>query len=315
MLIRDLGGIALVLALAGCATSTAPGAVGVSRTQLLMAPTSQVDRQAALGYAQIASAAMKAGSLNADATATERVRFIAKRLIEEVTIYRPDAKSWQWEINVITSPDLNAYCLPGGKIAVFTGLIDTLRATDNELAAVIGHEIAHALREHGREKISNAFMADTIAKGIAQSGSRNAPLAGQLATVGGTLFFKLPFSREMEREADLMGLELMSRAGYDPEGALTFWQKIQAYSVTGATDFFHTHPSNDSRVSSLKEAMPKVLPLYIAKEPVDSPKLPNISHETAARAPVAAVPVVPTARAFRPAACDWPNVKQGVGAC
>ncbi|NPC56664.1 M48 family metallopeptidase [Caenimonas soli] len=325
MVKRALAGTVALVLLAGCATSTAPGAVGVSRTQLLMMPSAQIEQQAALGYRQISSAAMKAGTLNQDSTVTERVRVIAKRLIKEVTIYRPEAKSWQWEINVFTSPKINATCMPGGKIAIFTGLIDKLQATDNELAAVIGHEIAHALREHTREKVSNAFMADSMVKGIAQSGSRNAGLAGGLAGIGATLFFQLPFSREMESEADIMGLELMARAGYDPEAALTFWQKMQTVEKdTGKTDFFHTHPSSDNRISSIKAAMPKVLPLYTAKLYSNGKSdlttgipanQPTASQAASFQSPTFATPAAPTPRAFRPASCDLPNVKQGVGAC
>ena len=202
--------------LAGCATSTRPGAVGVGRPQLLTVDSAQVNGQAASGYLSLSSAAGRAGKLNNDPALTARVKGVAQRLIAEVGVFRPDAAAWRWEVNVFDSDQINAFCAPGGKIGVFTGLVVRLDLSDDELAAVLGHEIAHALREHTREKVSQADLSDTIVSAIAYSGLRYAGAASMLAGVGSVYVVQLPFSREMESEADLIGLELMARAGNDP---------------------------------------------------------------------------------------------------
>src|SRR5690606_28202052 len=164
---------------------------------------------------------------------------------------------------------VNAYCMPGGKIMVFTGLIDKLKATDDELAAVIGHEIAHALREHGRERMSIASAQQMGLMGLAilagTSKSKNAAAAGvQAAALGSSLFFALPNNREQEREADRMGLELAARAGFNPGAAVSLWQKMGAQGGDKPPEFLSTHPSNESRIASLSSMVPSVMPLYEA---------------------------------------------------
>ena len=174
------------------------------------------------GYAEILDEANKDGLLNIDAQEVERVREISFNLIDRTYIFRDDAEDWNWEINVIDSELINAFCMPGGKIVVYSGLINKLDATNDELAAVIGHEIAHALREHGRERMSSALVQQVGILGFAiylsnQEGSflsKQAILQG--VALGTTLFFALPNSREQEREADDMGLELTALAGYNP---------------------------------------------------------------------------------------------------
>lgn len=252
--------------LSGCATSTAPGAVGVSRPQLLIVPSAAINAQAAEGYAKMSSQAGSQGRLNPDPAMTARVRGIANRLIQHVSTFRPEAQSWQWEVNVIQSNELNAFCAPGGKIAVYTGLIQRLSLTDEELAAVMGHEIAHALREHSREKVSQSRLSNAIVQAIAQSGSRNAGATSALTDIGSKLFLHLPFSREMELEADVMGIELMARAGLDPRQAPNVWRKMQAQGAGAGSDFLSTHPNSDKRIAALEAAVPLVLPLYASAQ-------------------------------------------------
>ena len=247
---------------AGCAASTAPGAVGIGRQQLLLVPSAQLNQQAALAYSKMSSAARSAGKLNNDSAMARRVRTIGQRLIAQVGVYRPDAAAWNWEINVFDSSDVNAFCAPGGKIGVFSGLIEKLDLTDAQLAAVMGHEIAHALREHSREKASQETLSNVVVQGIAASGARNAGAAGMLTGVGAQFLLHLPFSRQMELEADVMGLELMARAGYDPRAAPDVWRKMQKLSRGGQIEFLSTHPNDDTRISRLEEAIPKVMPLY-----------------------------------------------------
>ena len=252
--------------LAACATSTAPGAVGVQRQQLLMVPAESVNAEAAQGFRQLSSAAGSKGKLNNDPAMTRRVRDIGFRLIREVPVFRPDAAQWAWEINVFDSDQVNAFCAPGGKIGVFTGLVRKLQLTDSELAAVMGHEIAHALREHSREQLSQQTLSGAVVQGIAATAGENAGIAGALAGAGAQLLVHLPFSRDMELEADVMGMELMARAGYDPRQAPQVWRKMQRLS--GGQEpvaFFSTHPSSANRIQQLEANVPKVLPLYEAR--------------------------------------------------
>lgn len=255
--------------LAACATSTAPGAVGIQRQQLLMVPAATVNAEAAKGFNQLSSAASSKGKLNNDPVITRRVRDIGFRLIKEVPVFRPDAAQWAWEINVFDSEEVNAFCAPGGKIGVYTGIVRKLDLSDDELAAVMGHEIAHALREHSREQVSQQALTGAVVQGVAASSNSSA--AGALAAVGAQFFLHLPFSRDMELEADVMGLELMARAGYDPRSAPDVWRKMQRLSGgKEPVQFFSTHPNSASRIAALEAAVPKVMPLYQAR-PAGSP--------------------------------------------
>ena len=220
------------------------------------------------GYAEILDEANKDGLLNIDAQEVERVRKISFNLIDKTYIFRDDAEDWNWEINVIDSELINAFCMPGGKIVVYSGLINKIDATNDELAAVIGHEIAHALREHGRERMSSALVQQVGILGFAiylsnQEGSylsKQAILQG--VALGTTLFFALPNSREQEREADDMGLELMAVAGYNPMAAVSLWRKIDAQSKSQPPEFLSTHPSNENRIEDLKIEAKKYEKLY-----------------------------------------------------
>ena len=220
------------------------------------------------GYAEILDEANKDGLLNIDAQEVERVRKISFNLIDKTYIFRDDAEDWNWEINVIDSELINAFCMPGGKIVVYSGLINKIDATNDELAAVIGHEIAHALREHGRERMSSALVQQVGILGFAiylsnQEGSylsKQAILQG--VALGTTLFFALPNSREQEREADDMGLELMAVAGYNPMAAVSLWRKMDAQSKSQPPEFLSTHPSNENRIEDLKIEAKKYEKLY-----------------------------------------------------
>jgi predicted Zn-dependent protease len=256
--------LAAALVLGGCATSTAPGAVGVTRPQLMIVPSAAVAARAAEGYARMSVEASQAGRLNTDAALTARVRGVGQQLIAVAGSFRPDAAGWPWEINVIQSAELNAFCMPGGKIAVHSGLVERLQLTDAEIAAVMGHEISHALREHSREKISQQTLSQAVVTAIANTGNRNAGAHGALAALGSKLFLQLPFSREMELEADVMGLELMARAGFDPAEAKNVWVKMQQASTSRSVEFFNTHPDNDRRIAALAEAEGKVRGLFAA---------------------------------------------------
>jgi predicted Zn-dependent protease len=243
--------------------TTQPGAIGVNRKQMMMVSAEKVDQGAKVAYDQEVNKARAAGALNSDKQDYERVQNISRRLIPQTKIFRPDATGWNWEVNVQTSEDVNAYCMPGGKIMVYTGLIDTVQPTDAELAAVIGHEIAHALREHSRERLSRAYAEQMVLAGVAvATGAEQTTM--QLASQISAVTFTLPHSREQEAEADRIGLELMARAGYDPNASVTLWQKMSKAGGGGPPEFLSTHPSGESRIRDLEKNVPRVLPLYQA---------------------------------------------------
>lgn len=250
-------------ALAACQSvqTTQPGAVGVERQQMMLLSSGEVNRGAAQAYREELKKAASKGALNRDPGQVARVRVIALRLANASGAFRPDAPRWAWESNVITSKEINAWCMPGGKMAVYSGLIERLRVTDDELAAVMGHEIAHALREHGRERASQA-MAQGVALSVLGAVVGASSSSVQLAQVITDVTINLPNSREHEQEADRIGVELAARAGYDPRAAVTLWQKMAKASGGGAPQFLSTHPSPDSRIRDLQGYAARVMPLY-----------------------------------------------------
>ena len=259
----------LTTQISSCASTTSNSVAGVNRSQLLLLPASYVTNMSSQAYAQTLTAAQKKKTLNDNSAELERVRKIANRLISQVGVFRADASKWKWEVNVERNDQLNAYCMPGGKIMVYSGLIEKLNATDDELAAVIGHEIAHALREHGRERMSQAYVQQFGLQALAAvltNGSSAAVgnASMQAASMGSQLFFALPNSREQEREADKIGLELAARAGYNPDAAVSLWQKMEAQGGSKPPEFLSTHPASANRITELRALTPKVRPLYEA---------------------------------------------------
>lgn len=263
-----LWGSALALAaLAGCATvqTTQGGTVGVERKQFIAAsvPAEQLQKAANQQYADMMRQARAAGALDVDAAQVQRVRTITNRLIAQVGAFRPDAANWPWEIHVISSDEVNAWCMPGGKMAIYTGLIKRINPSDDELAAVLGHEMAHALREHSREQISQQ-MATQMGLSVL-SAVTGMPGVGDLGAALSNVMFTLPNSRTHESEADLIGVELAARAGYDPRAAVTLWQKMGALGGGSAPpEFLSTHPSAATRSAELQRNAEKVMPLYEA---------------------------------------------------
>lgn len=266
-------GLSFLLAMlvtVGCATTqtTSGGAVGVERKQTMLISSAEVNGEAEKAYRQTMHEAQGKGQLNRNPGELARVRTIANRLIASTGAFRGDAPGWRWEVNVITSKELNAWCMPGGKMAVYTGLIEQLRITDEELAAVMGHEIAHALREHGREKAGQAAGVGVAAAiGGALIGSYfgvDSGLGENVLGVAGELAFMRPNSRGMEQEADRVGVELAARAGYDPHAAITLWEKMERTSGGQPPQWLSTHPSHQSRISDLRNYADRVQPLYLA---------------------------------------------------
>ena len=250
---------------AGCASTTSGSvaAGGQGRSQLLLVSSDAVMQQSLQYYEQQNRQARAKGELITSGPEWSRVNAIMQRLTPQVAVFRPDAARWPWQLVLIDEDTINAHVMAGGKITVYTGLIRKLRLTDDEIAAVMGHEMAHALREHTREKMSQAAAGDlAIAIGGALLGVGEG--GQQLAGLGKQLALDLPFSRGMESEADLYGLELAARAGYDPRAAVTLWQKMAQAGGSNGPGFLSTHPAPGDRMAALQAAIPKVMPLYEA---------------------------------------------------
>lgn len=261
------GLVSVATVLGGCAAveTTSSGAVGVDRKQYMSGMVSEqaLQQEAAQQYTTLLSQAKAQGALDTNAAQTQRVQAISRKLIAQVGVFRPDAKDWSWQVHVLNSDEVNAWCMPGGKIAVYTGLINRVKPTDDELAAVIGHEMAHALREHAREQVSQQMVTNmglSVLSAVTGVGA-TADLGNALTQV----MFTLPNSRTHEAEADRIGVELAARAGYDPRAAVTLWEKMGALGDGSAPpEFLSTHPSAASRTADLTQAANKVLPLYEA---------------------------------------------------
>jgi predicted Zn-dependent protease len=256
--------LALTLALCGGAWhAEARDGVDVGNNSAFsrLVPAEGVERSAGQQYAQLLQQAAEKNALGAkEHPQVRRLRTIAQRIIPFTTSWNPRAKDWRWEVNLIGSKQINAFCMPGGKIAFYSGILAQLKLTDDEVAMVMGHEIAHALREHARER-----MAKNAATGI------GAGLLGQVLGLGqigqtvtnyGAQLLTLEFSRSDESEADLVGMELAARAGYDPRAGVTLWQKMGAASKGAPPQWLSTHPSGTSRIADIEKNLPKVLPLY-----------------------------------------------------
>ena len=189
-----------------------------------------------------------------------RLRAIANRIIPFAVAWNPRARDWQWEVNLIGGQQINAFCMPGGKIAFYSGILSKLQLSDDEVAMVMGHEIAHALREHAR-----ARMGKNAATGIGASLlSQMFGLGdiGQTLTRYGAQLLTLQFSRSDESEADLVGMEIAARAGYNPRAAITLWQKMATAGRGAPPQWLSTHPSGNTRIRDIESNLPKVMPLY-----------------------------------------------------
>lgn len=250
---------------AGCQTvsTTQGGAVGVERAQMMMVSAAEIEEASSKQYEEMLAEARAQKTLDRDALMLQRVRRIVSRLTPHSSVFRADAPSWPWEVHVFHADELNAWCMAGGKMAIYSGLIERLKLTDDEIAAVMGHEIAHALREHARERVSKSMATGiglSVAGALLGVGQAGQDLMGKVAQVT----FELPNSREHETEADRIGVELAARAGYDPRAAVTLWDKMAAQSSGAPPQWLSTHPSHSTRQRDLAAYAARVMPLYQA---------------------------------------------------
>jgi predicted Zn-dependent protease len=247
-----------------CTTSPLTG-----RDQFLLVSDSMAVSQSAAAYTQMMAELDKKKQIETGTPRAEKVKEMTDKLVQQAVRVRPDAKSWKWEVQVINDPKtVNAFCMAGGKMAIYTGMWEKLKATDDEIAQVMGHEIAHALADHTRERMSIAMTSAvaTTAAAIAISSRDSGPGAGLALTgaqLAAVLAIQLPNSRESESEADQIGIELAARAGYDPKAAVTLWEKM-GKEGGGPPEFLSTHPAPQNRAARLTELGKQVQPLYLA---------------------------------------------------
>ena len=226
-----------------------------------LVPAEDVEAAAAQQYAQMMQKASQQRALAPDNhPQVQRLRFIAQRLIPQAQGWNPRAKNWRWEVNLLGSKDLNAFCMPGGKIAFFYGILSQLQLSDDEVATIMGHEMAHALREHARERMGKTAATRIGASvlsaflGLGNTGDALLNMGGQLLT--------LKFSREDESEADIVGMELAARAGFDPAAGVSLWQKMMNAAKGAPPQFLSTHPAGETRIRDIQAKLPRVQPIY-----------------------------------------------------
>jgi predicted Zn-dependent protease len=252
LLSLTLLGLAL---LSGCATNPVTG-----RSQLMLVSEKAAISQSAQAYSQMIGSFDKNGKVDSDTALKARVDGITGRLIAQAVRYRPETREWDWSVKVIDEPDtINAFCMPGGKIAFFTGILERLQLTDDEVAIIMGHEIAHALREHARERAAKTTLTSLTGRIV---GTLLFGQAGDILGAAGSNLLTLKFSRDDEREADLVGMELAARAGYDPTAGITLWEKMTAAAKGAPPQWMSTHPSGESRIQLIKDHLKDVQPLY-----------------------------------------------------
>jgi predicted Zn-dependent protease len=257
---------ALLALLAACESAPITG-----RKQFMLVPESQAIEASAQAYAQTLQQERQKGKLNTDPALKARVERITGRLIPQAIQYRPETADWNWSVAVIDEPKtLNAWCMAGGRMAIYTGIISQLNLSDDEIAQVMGHEIGHALAKHTAERMSEAVATQTVLSiGAALLGSDvRSQAALQAAAIATTVGVQLPNSRRQEAEADRIGIELAAKAGYDPRAAPMLWKKmIEATGTAGKSDWLSTHPAGEKRQEALAALVPQMLPYYEDKTP------------------------------------------------
>ena len=235
--------------------------VGASSGVRKLVPAETLENSARQQYSQVLADARAKNALAPEGhPQLVRLHTIARKLIPHAAQWNSRSRDWKWQVNLIGSKQLNAWCMPGGKIAFYTGIIDQLQLDDDQIAMIMGHEMAHALREHARERLAKSQVTSiglSVASqllGLGQLGNVAADLGTQLLT--------LKYSRDDETDADLVGLEIAARGGYRPEASVELWKKMLAANGSGGPAFLSTHPSGSNRIQELEANLPKVQHLY-----------------------------------------------------
>ena len=242
-------------------SSGVQGDVGRASRFAKLVPAEKIEAAAAQEYGQMMRAAAAQQALApAGHPQVQRLRTIAQRLVPFSPPWNGRAPRWNWEVNLLQSPIVNAFCMPGGKIAFYLGILTKLQLSDDEVAAIMGHEVAHALREHARERFGKT-MATQLGAGALSYALGLGGVGREVVNMGGQLL-TLKFSRDDETEADIVGMDLSARAGYNPAAGVTLWQKMIAASKGAPPQFLSTHPAGDTRIRDIQAKLPKVMPLY-----------------------------------------------------
>ena len=261
--LNRLGGAGLGFTALLAGNAQAQVDVGQASSMRKLIPAETLEASARQQYRQTLGEADSKGALAPDDyPQLKRLRAIAARLIPYTTQWNPDARKWKWEVNLIGSKQLNAWCMPGGKIAFYTGILDQLQLTDDEVAMIMGHEMAHALREHSRERLAKS-KATSLGLSVA-SQLLGLGQIGDVAANLGTQLLTLKYGRDDETEADLVGLEIAARGGFKPEASVQLWKKMLGATGGGKNqpNFLSTHPSGNNRIHELEANLPKVAQLY-----------------------------------------------------
>jgi predicted Zn-dependent protease len=281
--------IALALAAGAASAGQAPAqapmnpkADGIPVTKLsrlrVFADEQEMDQQSKLQYSQLLSEAKQKEALVPDSDPqVKRLRAIAARIVPNAKRWNPAAANWNWEVNLLNSDQVNAFCMPGGRIAFYSGILTKLNLTDDEVAMVMGHEISHALREHARKRAVQSTAVSIASKLGGAVFSSYFGIDPRITDAGANVASQLTvmrFSRGDETEADLVGIDLAARAGYDPRAGLALWQKMGAVNSQEPMEFLSTHPSGESRIQDMQKQMPLVLPVYARVRGLDVNKLP-----------------------------------------
>lgn len=256
-------GLVLSLGVVGAAVAQTRDGVNVGGNSAFskLVPAEKVEQAAAQQYGQmLAQARAKNALAGPNDPQVRRLRAIAAKITPFAMEWNERAKGWKWEVNLIGANQINAFCMPGGKIAFYTGILNGLKLTDDEVAMVMGHEIAHALREHARERMGKNAATGLGANLLSQVLGLGD--IGQTVTQYGAQLLTLKFGREDESEADLVGMELAARAGFNPRAAVSLWQKMGAANKGAPPEWLSTHPSGNARIAQIEANLPQVLPLY-----------------------------------------------------
>ncbi len=264
--------IVVAVSLTGCQSNPVTG-----RSQLMLISEDTAIAQSAEAYSAMVKPLAEKGKVNSDPKVLARVETITSRIVAQAVKYRPEAEDWNWSIRVIDDPEtVNAWCMAGGRMAIYTGLIEKLNATDDEIAQVMGHEISHALLAHTAERMSRALAMQLGIIGVAatQSSDTQGSMVVQGVSLAAVVALELPNSRTAESEADVVGIELAAKAGYDPRAAETLWKKMAQQSGSGESrfDFLSTHPAPVKRMETLRELAPKMMVYY--NDPSPRPTYP-----------------------------------------
>ena len=257
----------LVSFLVGCKSNPISG-----RNQFMLVPEDMAISESRKAYIQMLTPIKNEGKLNTDPVMSERVKNITSLLVAQAIAYRPESKNWNWSVQVIDEPEvINAWCMAGGKMAIYSGLIEKLNATDDEIAQVMSHEIAHALLSHTRERMSRALAMQLglTAMTIAVSDERYGGIAVQGTALAAIVALDLPNSRTAERESDRIGIEIAAKAGFNPQAAVTLWRKMADESGQSDSrfDFLSTHPAPVKRMEALEELTQSMMPFYNSESP------------------------------------------------